>query len=92
MKGMILAAGYGMRLRPETDSRPKPLFPIGKTNMLKNAIGYLLAHGIDEIAVNLYHLADMMKNEMETDNGKKVTKHAIEEKQMISTSGGIKGA
>ncbi|MFQ5432285.1 MAG: NDP-sugar synthase [Nitrospinota bacterium] len=92
MKGMILAAGYGTRLRPETDSRPKPLFPIGKTTMLKNAIGYLLHHGIDEIAVNIYHLSHMMKKELETVNSKKVTLHVVEETEMMGTAGGIKGA
>ena len=89
---MILAAGYGTRLRPETDSRPKPLFSIGKTNMLKNAIGYLLHHGIDEIAVNLYHLSDMIKKELESINSNKVTLHAVEETEMMGTAGGIKGA
>ena len=92
MKGMILAAGYGVRLRPDTDTIPKPLFSIGKTNMLKNAIGYLLNYGINEIAVNLYHLSDMIKKELETVNSEKVTMYAIEERQMMGTAGGIKGA
>ena len=92
MKGMILAAGYGTRLRPETDSRPKPLFPIGKTTMLKNAIGYLLHHGIDEIAVNLYHLSHMIKKELAAVNSQKVTLHVVEETEMMGTAGGIRGA
>lgn len=92
MKGMILAAGYGTRLRPETDSTPKPLFKIGRTTMLKNAIGYLLQHGIKEIAVNLYHLSQQIKKELESIDTKKVTLHIIEETEMMGTAGGIKGA
>lgn len=92
MKGMILAAGYGTRLRPETDSTPKPLFKIGRTTMLKNAIGYLLRHGITEIAVNLYHLSRQVKKELESIDKQKVTLHIIEESEMMGTGGGIKGA
>jgi len=92
MKGMILAAGYGTRLRPDTNVRPKPLFAIGKTTMIKNAAGYLLRHGITEIAVNTHHLAHMVKEELETADSDKVKLHVIEEQQIMGTAGGIKGA
>jgi NDP-sugar pyrophosphorylase family protein len=92
MKGMILAAGYGIRLKPDTDSTPKPLFKIGKTTMLKNAIGYLLHYGIREIAVNLYHLSQMVKKELESISEEKVQLHVIEENEMMGTAGGIMGA
>ncbi|MBI5178254.1 MAG: NDP-sugar synthase [Nitrospinae bacterium] len=92
MKGMILAAGYGERLRPETDTRPKPLFPIGQTNMIRNAIGYLARHGITEIAINLHHLGHMIKEELSNHLPPSLKIHFIEEKVIMGTGGGIKGA
>lgn len=92
MKGMILAAGYGERLRPQTDEKPKPLFEIGQTTMIKNSIGYLQSHGINEIAVNLHHLGEMIKDEIAPLSGGNLNLHLIEEKEIMGTAGGIKGA
>ncbi|MEE8483230.1 MAG: nucleotidyltransferase family protein [Nitrospinota bacterium] len=92
MKGMILAAGLGERLRPETLKKPKPLFAIGSTNMLRNAIGYLAKNGLREIAVNAHHLAQMIKDEIDSIEKSDVVLHFIEEKEIMGTAGGIKGA
>jgi len=92
MKGMILAAGYGARLRPETEKIPKPLFVIGETNMIKNAICYLAQNGIKDIAINLHHLAHVIKEELASIPDSEVTLHLIEEKELMGTAGGIKGA
>jgi len=92
MKGFILAAGYGTRLRPETDRVPKPLFPIGTSNMIKNAIGYLHANHIDDIAINMHHLSHLIKKELSWNAKDSVNLHLIEEEEIRGTAGGIKGA
>jgi NDP-sugar pyrophosphorylase family protein len=92
MKGMILAAGFGNRLKPRTDTLPKPLFPIGGTNMIKNAVGYLLANGIRDIAVNLHHLPLLIKKEISSGTPANLNLRLIEEKEIMGTAGGIKGA
>lgn len=92
MKGFILAAGYGTRLKPETDRIPKPLFPISTTSMIKNAIGYLYANRIEDIAVNLHHLAHMVKKELSWNVRESVNLHLIVEEEIRGTAGGIKGA
>ena len=89
---MILAAGYGERLRPETDGTPKPLFKIGSTNMIRNAIGYLLHHGITKIAINLHHLGRMIRDDLGKNPPKGATLFFVEEKVLMGTGGGIKGA
>jgi mannose-1-phosphate guanylyltransferase/phosphomannomutase len=92
MKGFILAAGFGTRLKPESDRIPKPLFPIGTSNMIKNAIGYLHANRIEDITVNMHHLADMIKKELSWNVRDSVNLHLIEEEELRGTAGGIKGA
>ena len=56
MKAMILAAGYGKRLRPLTDLTPKPLLSIGRKPMIVHHLEKLAAAGIKEVVINLGHL------------------------------------
>jgi MurNAc alpha-1-phosphate uridylyltransferase len=56
MKAMILAAGYGKRLRPLTDHTPKPLISIGGKPMIVHHLEKLAEAGIREVVINLGHL------------------------------------
>lgn len=91
MNGMILAAGLGERLRPMTNMTPKPLFTIGGTTMIRNAIGHLYAHGIRRIAINLHHLGGMIKDDLKTGMPRDLTLWFSEEPVLLGTAGGIKG-
>ena len=91
MNGMILAAGLGERLRPMTNTTPKPLFDIGGTTMIRNAIGNMYAHGIRRIAVNLHHLGGMIKDDLKTGMPRDLTLWFSEEPVLLGTAGGIKG-
>ncbi|VEJ22336.1 N-acetylmuramate alpha-1-phosphate uridylyltransferase MurU [Neisseria animaloris] len=52
MKAMILAAGRGERMRPLTDSCPKPLLKVGSEPLIGWHLRRLKAAGIDEIVIN----------------------------------------
>jgi aminoglycoside/choline kinase family phosphotransferase/dTDP-glucose pyrophosphorylase len=56
MKALILAAGYGTRLRPYSDHTPKPLFPIDGRPLLDRLIRQLIAGGCEAVMVNTHHL------------------------------------
>ena len=60
--GMILAAGLGKRMQPITLKTPKPLIQIGNKNLLDRAIELLINFGVEEIAINVHHLADQIKD------------------------------
>ena len=60
MKAFLLAAGIGSRLRPLTDSIPKCMLPIGGQPMLDLWLDAFAAAGVDEVLVNLHHLADVV--------------------------------
>ncbi|KGQ22468.1 glucose-1-phosphate thymidylyltransferase [Thermus filiformis] len=51
MKGLILAAGRGTRLRPLTHTRPKPVIRVAGRPILHYAVENLLEAGVDEIGV-----------------------------------------
>ena len=56
MKAMILAAGYGKRLRPLTDLTPKPLVTIGGKPLICYHLEKIARSGIEEVVINLGHL------------------------------------
>lgn len=56
--GAILCAGYGTRLSPITDVIPKPLIPFMNTPLLAYAMDHLVQAGVNEVGINLFHLAD----------------------------------
>ncbi|MGD8661696.1 MAG: nucleotidyltransferase family protein, partial [Desulfobacterales bacterium] len=56
MKALILAAGYGTRLRPYTEHTPKPLFTVAGRPLLDIIIGQLQEAGCKAVIVNTHHL------------------------------------
>ena len=60
MKAMALAAGKGTRLFPLTGEIPKPMAPVVDTPIIEHIFGLLARHGIDEVNVNVYYLADAL--------------------------------
>lgn len=60
-KAVVLAAGFGTRLRPLTLSRPKPLLPVMGEPMLGRILDMLVSWGVEEIKVNAHYLADQVE-------------------------------
>jgi histidinol-phosphate/aromatic aminotransferase/cobyric acid decarboxylase-like protein/choline kinase len=58
MKALILAAGYGNRMRPLTDATHKTLLRVGGQTLIGRIVDSLRAHGITRIVVVTGHLAD----------------------------------
>jgi len=90
MKGMILAAGEGTRLRPLTYHTPKPMLPISGKPLLERVIVYLRNHGVTNLAINLYHLPEQVLDYF--GNGEKwgvQLQYSIEEK-LMGSAGGVK--
>ncbi|MEX2524514.1 MAG: nucleotidyltransferase family protein [Gammaproteobacteria bacterium] len=61
MRAMILAAGRGERMRPLTDTTPKPLLEVGGRPLLQHHIEGLARAGITEIVVNTGPLGDQIE-------------------------------
>ncbi len=93
MRGFILAAGLGTRLRPLTDVLPKPLVPVAGVPLIDRAVQQLVAANVFEIAVNLYHLGDPIRRWLGDGHqfGAQVT-YFDEAPAILGTGGGVKNA
>ena len=60
MKAMILAAGYGTRLKPLTNAKPKALIEINGKTLLEITIERLKSFGFDEIIINVHHFKEQI--------------------------------
>ncbi|MDD5362744.1 MAG: sugar phosphate nucleotidyltransferase [Ignavibacteria bacterium] len=90
-KAMILAAGFGTRLKPLTDHLPKALVPFGTGTMISYQIEKLKLLGINEIVVNAHHHSALIEKYFsENDFGIKI--NVIVEKDILGTGGGILNA
>jgi MurNAc alpha-1-phosphate uridylyltransferase len=58
---MLLAAGLGTRMKPLTDTRPKPLIEVGGRTLVDRVLDKLAAQGVTRAIVNVHYLADQME-------------------------------
>jgi mannose-1-phosphate guanylyltransferase len=84
---MILAAGFGTRLRPLTDELPKPLVPVGDRPMLAHVADRLLAGGVRRAVVNAHHLASAFTAAVL--EALPIDVEVIREATILGTAGGV---
>ncbi len=89
---MILAAGLGTRLRPLTNTIPKPLLPVGGTPLIVWNLLLLKRHGFRQVVINLHHLAPMIEQVLGTGSKFGVRIIYSHEPVILGTGGGIKQA
>ena len=88
---MILAAGYGKRMKNLTDTKPKPLLEINNKELLRHNIDFFMDLGCKEIVINTHYLHEQIKHFVE----KYYSNCKIQltyERTLLNTGGGIKNA
>ncbi len=89
MKAVILAGGRGERLRPITDTRPKPLVPVLARPVMDYCLSLIAHHGFREAYVTTHYLADQIRHRYgESAFGMKLF-YSMEETP-LGTAGGVK--
>ena len=91
MKALVFAAGYGTRLRPLTDTTPKPLIEVNGKTILQRMIEMLAAAGVDDFLINTHHLHEKIEDYLRKNGnfGHKI-KLSYEEGHPLETGGTIK--
>ena len=87
---MILAAGLGTRMKPLTLKTPKSLIKIGNKNLLERSISILENHGVEQIIINVHHLADQIEKFISNVKTKVKITLSDEKDLLLDTGGGVK--
>jgi len=85
---MVLAAGFGKRMRPLTDTLPKPLIPVGGKPMLDRLLDQLARAGVDEAIVNTHYLGEKIISHLAGRKAPRITISEEREKP-LETGGGV---
>ncbi|MEC7490682.1 MAG: nucleotidyltransferase family protein [Pseudomonadota bacterium] len=87
---MVLAAGLGVRMRPLTQTVPKPLLQIGGRAMLDQVLDRLEDAGVARAVVNTHWLPEMIESHLETRTAPHI--EISRETELLETGGGIVNA
>jgi MurNAc alpha-1-phosphate uridylyltransferase len=90
MRAMILAAGRGERMRPLTDSTPKPLLKAAGKSLIERTIEQLVAAGFTELVINHAYLGHQIENVLGNGFTQGATiQYSHEGENGLETAGGI---
>jgi mannose-1-phosphate guanylyltransferase len=92
MRAMILAAGKGTRLRPLTDTVPKPVLDVAGRPMIAFPLQLLRTAGIAEVVINLHHLGEQIRGRLGDGSAYGVRITYSEEDPILDTGGAIAAA
>lgn len=87
-RAMVLAAGLGIRMRPLTEDRPKPLVELAGRTLLDRALDRLVAAGVSRIVVNGHYRAEMIAAHLEGRTDIVLSPEEV----LLETGGGVKAA
>lgn len=89
MRAMLLAAGLGTRLKPLTDTVPKPLVQVAGLPLIYYHLALLKKNHIREIVINLHHLGAEIERALGDGRDFDLTFTYSYEKEILGTGGGI---
>lgn len=85
-RGMVMAAGLGLRMRPLTNDRPKPLIEVGGRTLLDHAIDRFKAAGVKFVVVNVHYKGEMIIAHLKKRTDIEI--HIQDERELLLDTGG----
>jgi NDP-sugar pyrophosphorylase family protein len=92
VRALVLAAGYGDRLRPLTDRIPKPMIEIGGKPILQHNLELLGRAGVREVAVNVHYRPDSIRTYFGDGFALGAALTYFYEPELLGTAGAIRNA
>jgi dTDP-glucose pyrophosphorylase len=87
---VMMAGGRGERLRPLTDTIPKPLLNIGGKAIIDYNIDELILNGVNNFHITINYLADQLVNHFSQKNTSEINYSLVKENKPLGTLGAIK--
>ena len=92
MKALLIAGGFGTRLRPLTLTRPKHLLPIANRPHIEHVLRHLETHGITHVVLLTSYLADAFGGVIEAATQRGMSVEVAHEEEPLGTAGALKNA
>jgi len=92
MKALIMAGGFGTRLRPLTCTIPKPLVPMLNKPIMEHTVELLRRHNFKDIIMLLYYQGEIIKDYFEDGRDLGVKISYIDQEEDLGTAGSVKHA
>jgi MurNAc alpha-1-phosphate uridylyltransferase len=87
-RAMVLAAGLGKRMRPLTDTLPKPLVQVAGKALIDHVLDKLADAGVAQAVVNVHHRADQIEAHLKSRTRPRIV-ISDERGELLDTGGGI---
>ena len=88
---MVLAAGFGTRMRPLTNDRPKALVEVGGRALIDHVLDRLADAGVETAVVNVHWFADRLEGHLARRSTPRIL-ISDEREELLETGGGLKNA
>jgi mannose-1-phosphate guanylyltransferase len=92
MKALLIAGGFGTRMRPLTYTRPKHLLPIANQPHIEHVFDLLQRHGVDACVLLTSYLAEAFDETVRTAKDRGMTVEVAHEEVPLGTAGALKNA
>jgi mannose-1-phosphate guanylyltransferase len=92
VKAVVLVGGFGTRLRPLTETRPKQMLPIVNRAMIEHVVDHLASHGIDEAVLSMGYRPDAFADAYPDSTCNGVALQYAIEPEPLDTAGAIRFA
>ncbi|HEV2754723.1 MAG TPA: NDP-sugar synthase [Actinomycetota bacterium] len=92
MKALLLAGGFGTRLRPLTYTRPKHLLPVANREHIVHVFDLLQRHGIDDVVLLTSYLAETFDYLVASGRERGLNLEVSQEVEPLGTAGALKNA
>src|SRR5688500_12526261 len=92
MKALLIAGGFGTRMRPLTYTRPKHLLPIANRPHIDHVFDKLQRHGINGCVLLTSYLADAFAGTVRAAEERGITVEVAHEETPLGTAGALRNA
>ena len=86
---LIMAGGRGVRLRPITDTTPKPMLRVAGRPILERIVLHLVGHGLKRILISVNYLSDVIEEHFGDGHAFGCTIEYVREEGRLGTAGAI---
>ncbi|MCM0019045.1 MAG: nucleotidyltransferase family protein [Tagaea sp.] len=88
--GMVLAAGLGKRMRPLTDTLPKPMVQVAGRALVDRVIDRMVEAGVGRVVANIHHHRATLENHLRARRDVPIV--TVHEPELLETGGGVRNA